>query len=82
MCDPKAPPKLSKAKREAEEERKREEAKNSWNPGINKVRNRLQTFSNIHGARVRASLFVRKSRQQCGSVGNDEDIGVFPLLLG
>ncbi|CAE6527819.1 unnamed protein product, partial [Rhizoctonia solani] len=82
MRDPKAPPKLSKAKREAEEERKREEAKNSWNPAINEVRNCLQTFSNICGARVRASSFVHKSRQQRGSVGNNEDIGVFPLLSG
>ncbi|CUA75881.1 hypothetical protein RSOLAG22IIIB_01882 [Rhizoctonia solani] len=81
MRDPKAPPKLTKAEREAEEERKREEEKNSWNPAINEVRDRLQTFSNIRGARMRASSFVRKSRQQRGSVGNDEDIGVFPSLL-
>ncbi|CAE6514845.1 unnamed protein product [Rhizoctonia solani] len=81
MRDPKAPPKLTKAEREAEEERKREEEKDSWNPAIREVRDRLQTFSNIRGARMRASSFVRKSRQQRGSLGNDEDIGVFPSLL-
>ncbi|KAJ1307270.1 hypothetical protein OPQ81_001382 [Rhizoctonia solani] len=81
MRDPKAPPKLTKAEREAEEERKREEEKNSWNPAINQVRDRLQTFSNIRGARMRASSFVRKSRNQRGSLSDPEDIGVFPSLM-
>ncbi|CAE6529304.1 unnamed protein product, partial [Rhizoctonia solani] len=81
MRDPKAPPKLSKAEREAEEERKREEEKDSWNPAINEVRDRLATFSNIRGARMRASSFVNTSRQQRGSLGGSEDIGVFPSLL-
>ncbi|KAH7342030.1 calcium-translocating P-type ATPase [Rhizoctonia solani] len=80
MSDPKAPPKLSKEEK-AEEERKREEEKDSWNPAINDVRDRLQAFSNIRGARMRASSFVRKSRQQRGSISDPEDIGVFPSLM-
>ncbi|KAF8754101.1 Sarcoplasmic/endoplasmic reticulum calcium ATPase 3 [Rhizoctonia solani] len=50
--------------KKAEEERKREEEKDIWNPAINQVRDRLQTFSSVRGARMRASSFVSKSRSQ------------------
>lgn len=81
MRDPNAPPKLTKAEKaeqEAEEERKREEKneQEGWNPAINEVRDRLQTFSHVRGARMRASSFVRKSRSQRGVPGEEEDVGV------
>ncbi|KAG8737501.1 hypothetical protein FRC12_017141, partial [Ceratobasidium sp. 428] len=69
------------AEKKEEEERKREEEKERWNPAINKVRDRLETFSNIRGARVRSSSFVRKSRSQRGGEQDEQDIGVFPSLM-
>ncbi|CAE6427411.1 unnamed protein product [Rhizoctonia solani] len=78
--DPNAPPKLTKEEK-AEEERKREEEKDNWNPAINQVRDRLQTFSSVRGARMRASSFVSKSRSQRGSISEAGDIGVFPSLM-
>lgn len=75
MRDPSAPPKLTKAEKKEEKERKREEEKERWNPAINQVRDRLETFSNIRGARMRSSSFVRKSRKQSAN-DNDSDIGV------
>jgi Ca2+-transporting ATPase len=75
MRDPSAPPKLTKEEKKAEEERRREE-KQSWNPAINQVRDRLQTFSSVRGARMRASSFVSKSRSQRGSISEAGDIGV------
>ncbi|CAE6429378.1 unnamed protein product [Rhizoctonia solani] len=80
MRDPSAPPKLTKEEKKAEEERRREE-KQSWNPAINQVRDRLQTFSSVRGARMRASSFVSKSRSQRGSISEAGDIGVFPSLM-
>ncbi|ELU40116.1 cation-transporting atpase fungi [Rhizoctonia solani AG-1 IA] len=81
MRDPNAPPKLTKEEKKAEEERKREEEKDIWNPAINQVRDRLQTFSSVRGARMRASSFVSKSRSQRGSIGEAGDVGVFPSLM-
>ncbi|KAF8606411.1 calcium-translocating P-type ATPase [Ceratobasidium sp. AG-I] len=80
MRDPSAPPKLTKAEKKEEKERKREEEKERWNPAINQVRDRLETFSNIRGARMRSSSFVRKSRKQSAN-DQDSDIGVFPSLM-
>ncbi|KAG9075178.1 hypothetical protein FS749_013176 [Ceratobasidium sp. UAMH 11750] len=81
MRDPNAPPKLTKAEKKEEAERKREEEKERWNPAINQVRDRLETFSNIRGARMRSSSFVRKSRSQRANEQEDSDIGVFPSLM-
>ncbi|QRV74869.1 calcium-transporting ATPase [Ceratobasidium sp. AG-Ba] len=81
MRDPKAPPKLTKAEKKEEEERKREEEKERWNPAISQVRDRLETFSNIRGARMRSSSFVRKSRSQRLSQDSDSDVGMFPSLM-
>ncbi|KAG9085466.1 hypothetical protein FS749_004392 [Ceratobasidium sp. UAMH 11750] len=61
MRDPNAPPKLTRAEKKEEAERKREEEKERWNPAINQVRDRLETFSNIRGARMHLSSFVCKS---------------------
>lgn len=75
MRDPNAPAKLTKAEKEEAKERKREEEKEHWNPAITQVRDRLETFSHIRGARMRSSSFVRKSRSQRANDG-DSDIGV------
>ncbi|KAG8697462.1 hypothetical protein FRC08_006512 [Ceratobasidium sp. 394] len=79
--DPTAPPKLTKAEKKEEAERKQEEENECWNPAIKQVRDRLETFSNICGARIRSSSFVHKSRLQRANEQEDSDIGVFPSLM-
>jgi len=81
MRDPNAPPKLTKAEKKEEAERKREEEKERWNPAINQIRDRLETFSSVRGARMRSSSFVRKSRSQRVNDRDEDDIGVFPSLM-
>jgi Ca2+-transporting ATPase len=76
MRDPKGPPKLTKSEKKEAAERKREEDKERWNPAITQVCDRLETFSNIRGARMRSSSFVRKSRSQRQSEQEDGDVGV------
>lgn len=68
MRDPKAPPTLAGAERDAED---------GWNPAIRKVRDQLPTLPCVRGARKRASSFVCKNHSHGKSDSSSSDnIGV------